>query len=130
MMITEESLVPVGDEQYVFRVADGKVERVKVRTGLRRAGKVEIREGLAAGDTIVTAGQIKLRDGVPVRAVGAPAPDATLASPQRPAPESPAAAATSSVHAPASAAANETARGGSPRDAARPTSPTAAKTGG
>ena len=38
---------------------------------LRRAGTVEVVEGLARGDTVVTAGQLKLRDGVQV-VVGGP----------------------------------------------------------
>jgi membrane fusion protein (multidrug efflux system) len=71
LSIPEEALVPVGADQFVFRVADGKAQRVKVGTGVRRGGTVEIVSGLAAGDTVVTAGQIKLRDGVPV-AVGGP----------------------------------------------------------
>jgi membrane fusion protein (multidrug efflux system) len=70
LTVPEEALVPVGADQFVFRVADGKAQRVKVRTGVRRGGAVEIVEGLAAGDTIVTAGQIKLRDGVPVAVAG------------------------------------------------------------
>jgi membrane fusion protein, multidrug efflux system len=64
--------VPVGSSQYVFRVAAGKAERVKVDTGVRRDGRVEIVAGLNAGDTVVTAGQMKLRDGVAVRAGGPP----------------------------------------------------------
>jgi membrane fusion protein (multidrug efflux system) len=71
LTVPEEALVPVGADQFVYRVAEGKAQRVKVRTGVRRDARVEIVEGLAAGDTIVTAGQIKLRDGVPV-AVGGP----------------------------------------------------------
>lgn len=67
LTIPEEALVPVGASQYVFRVRDGKAERVKVETGVRRAGRVEITSGLDAGDIVVTAGQIKLRDGVAVR---------------------------------------------------------------
>jgi membrane fusion protein (multidrug efflux system) len=57
--------------------------RVVVKPGLRRNAQVEIVEGLQAGDEIVTAGQMKLRDGAPVRALSdvAPAP--------APAPEKP-----------------------------------------
>lgn len=109
MMVPEESLVPVGDEQFVFRVTDGKAERVKVRTGLRRGGRVEIREGLAPGDTVVTAGQIKLRDGVPVRAVNAPAAgEPALAAPQGPAPATLDQPKTSGVVTPAAAAGERT----------------------
>lgn len=73
MTIPEEALVPVGSSQYVFRVSGGKAERVKVDTGVRRAGRVEIVNGLSQGDVVVTAGQMKLRDGVAVRSAASPA---------------------------------------------------------
>ncbi|MBI1905070.1 MAG: efflux RND transporter periplasmic adaptor subunit [Rhodocyclales bacterium] len=72
--VPEEALVAApGDVQYVFQVVDGKARRVEVRTGARRDTRVEIVDGLKNGDVVVTAGQLKLREGVPVRAV-APAP--------------------------------------------------------
>jgi membrane fusion protein (multidrug efflux system) len=70
LTVPEEALVPVGTDQYVYRVVDGKASRVKVKTGLRRDAQVEITEGLQAGDLVVTAGQIKLREGAPVQAGG------------------------------------------------------------
>jgi len=63
MVVPEQALVPQGTEQYVFKVIDGKVARVKVETGQRRDGKVEVTAGLSPGDTIVTAGQLKIREG-------------------------------------------------------------------
>src|SRR6185295_15810474 len=42
MVLPEEALVPQGTERFVFKINDGKVARVKVETGLRRDGKVEI----------------------------------------------------------------------------------------
>ena len=83
VVVPEESLVPVGADQYVFRVVDGKAERVSVSTGVRRDGRVEITAGLRAGDLVVTAGQIKIRDGAAVRvadAGGAPKGEAPTAS--------------------------------------------------
>lgn len=75
LVIPEQALVPQGTEQFVFKVVDGKAVRAKVELGQRRTGKVEVRSGVAAGDTIVTAGQIRLRDGVPVAvAKGPPGP--------------------------------------------------------
>jgi membrane fusion protein (multidrug efflux system) len=71
LTVPEEALVPVGADQFVYRIADGKAQRVKIRAGVRRGGAVEVLAGLAAGDTVVTAGQIKLRDGVAV-SVGGP----------------------------------------------------------
>jgi membrane fusion protein, multidrug efflux system len=66
MAIPEQAIVPEGDEQYVFRVMDGKAVRTKVETGQRRDAKVEIVKGLGIDDVVVVAGQIKLRDGSPV----------------------------------------------------------------
>jgi membrane fusion protein (multidrug efflux system) len=41
-----------------------------VETGQRRDGKVEVIAGLVPGDLIVTAGQLKIRDGSPVTVTG------------------------------------------------------------
>lgn len=73
LVIPEQAIVPQGDEQYVFRVVDGKATRVKVDIGQRRDSKVEVLKGLAANDVVVTAGQLKLRDGVTVTIVNAAA---------------------------------------------------------
>jgi membrane fusion protein (multidrug efflux system) len=70
LVIPEQAIVPQGDEQYVYRIVDGKVARVKVEIGQRRDGKVEIVKGLEANDVVVTAGQLKLRDGTPVTILG------------------------------------------------------------
>jgi multidrug efflux system membrane fusion protein len=51
----------------VFRVVDGRAERVPVLVGRLRAGWVEVRGELAAGDAVVVAGQANLLDGEPVR---------------------------------------------------------------
>lgn len=66
LMIPEEAIVPQGTDQFVFRVEKNRVTRIRVETGQRRAAKVEIVKGLAAGDTVVTAGQARLRDGATV----------------------------------------------------------------
>ena len=52
--------------QQVFKVVEGKAVLTTVETGMRRNAMVEVVQGLAPGDIVVTAGQIKLRDGVPV----------------------------------------------------------------
>jgi len=66
LVLPEQALVPQGEDQYVFRVLDGKATRTKVELGQRRDGRVEVLKGVAPGETIVTAGQLKLRDGMPV----------------------------------------------------------------
>ncbi|MFZ5464058.1 MAG: efflux RND transporter periplasmic adaptor subunit, partial [Pseudomonadota bacterium] len=70
LAVPEQALVPAGNDNFVFRVVEGKAQRVKVRIGQRRGTAVEIVEGLQPGDEVVTAGQLKLREGVAVRTMG------------------------------------------------------------
>ncbi|AVM73580.1 efflux RND transporter periplasmic adaptor subunit [Magnetospirillum gryphiswaldense] len=74
LTIPEEALVPRGQQIIVFRIVDGKAQPGPVKTGRRARGLVEVTEGLKADDTVVTAGQMKLRPGVPVAVPAAPAP--------------------------------------------------------
>lgn len=67
LSIPEIALIQVGSVQSVFRVnAEGVAEQVTVRAGQRQSGRVEILEGLAAGDRIVVEGLVKLRGGMRV----------------------------------------------------------------
>ena len=76
MVIPEEAIIPQGGRTFVVKVVPGEKpdslmsERVAVKTGLRQPGKVEILEGLAVGDTVVTAGHQRLqKDGTLVRVI-------------------------------------------------------------
>jgi membrane fusion protein (multidrug efflux system) len=76
MVIPEEAIIPQGGRTFVVKVVAGEKpdtlvsERVAVKVGLRQPGKVEIVEGLAPGDTVVTAGHQRLqKDGTTVRVV-------------------------------------------------------------
>ena len=96
LVVPEEAIVPQGGKQFVIKAVapselpapaasaasgaasapalppDTKLvsQRVEVKLGIRRAGQVEITEGLAEGDTIVVAGQQRLqKDGSPLRVV-------------------------------------------------------------
>lgn len=70
LVVPEEALVPQGGTQYLFKVVDGPegkmAKRLEARIGLRLPGKVEVLEGLAPGDLVVTAGQARLGRGEPV----------------------------------------------------------------
>ena len=75
-VVPEEAIVPDGAAPYVLRVVAGTEEgsqvatRTPVRLGARTPGFVEVVEGLAPGDVVVTAGQQRLqRDGMAVRVV-------------------------------------------------------------
>lgn len=137
LVIPEEAIIPQGGRTFVVKVVAGDKpdvqvsERVAVKVGLRQPGKVEILEGLAAGDTVVTAGHQRLqKDGTAVRVVdlsqpggGRPAAGAGPAgAPAGGASAAPSASASSSTAvaagpAPASAAA--------PSAAAKPVQPPA-----
>jgi membrane fusion protein, multidrug efflux system len=79
LVIPEEAIVPLGPRSTVIKVVDGtekddkgqfvKIsQRVDVKVGIRRPGRVEIVEGLSEGDVIVTAGQQRIqKDGSVVK---------------------------------------------------------------
>jgi membrane fusion protein (multidrug efflux system) len=75
LIVPEQALVPEQGDVFVFVVADGVAEKRLVRIGQRRVGDVQIVDGLAEGELVVTEGTQKLRDGAPVRLQGAPAAD-------------------------------------------------------
>lgn len=53
-----------------FVVVNGRAERREVRTGLVQEGRVEIVDGLSAGEVVVVQGASSLRDGARVRPLG------------------------------------------------------------
>ena len=81
LVLPEEALVPQGDQQFVYRILDGKAVRTKVDVGQRRDSKVEILNGVDKDDMVVTAGQLKLRDGAPVNIAGTAPAAPTVAAP-------------------------------------------------
>ncbi|MBL0169012.1 MAG: efflux RND transporter periplasmic adaptor subunit [Propionivibrio sp.] len=90
LLVPEQAIVPDTKTPFVFVVQEGKAMRVPVKTGTRRNAQVEIVEGLKAGDEVVTAGQMKLRDGAPVKAVGGQATPVTPTDPAAPPADKPA----------------------------------------
>lgn len=71
LAVPEESVVPSGGRAYVFVTNEGVAERREVSLGIRRPGYVEVTQGLAAGDRVVTEGTMRLgREGVRVREAG------------------------------------------------------------
>jgi membrane fusion protein (multidrug efflux system) len=68
---------PYGASVYV--VQDGgegppKVTQQRVETGAQRGTQIAITKGLSGGETVVTSGQIKLREGAPVQIKDSPSP--------------------------------------------------------
>ena len=73
LVAPEQAIVPEGTAQYVFVVADGVVERRAVELGRRIPGYVVIAAGLMPGETVVTEGTGKVRDGSQVESVNSAA---------------------------------------------------------
>jgi membrane fusion protein, multidrug efflux system len=94
-VIPEEALVPQGNRQFVIKLKPGAdketmvAQRVDVKLGIRKPGRVEILEGLEAGDLVVIAGQQRVqKDGMAVRLAEfgqAPAGKGPAAAPAPPA---------------------------------------------
>jgi membrane fusion protein, multidrug efflux system len=89
LMVPEEALVPQGGKQFLVLAVPAPAgasapagkegpgrpqlvsKRIEAKLGVRQAGKVEILEGLAAGDLVVTAGQARVMrgDALPLRVI-------------------------------------------------------------
>lgn len=67
LVIPEEAVMPVGERLLVNLLVGGKVELRQVKLGKRLAGQVEVREGLAGDETLISAGWQKVRAGMAVR---------------------------------------------------------------
>ena len=67
---------PYGESVFVIKSSEQglTVQRQQIETGETRAGRVQIVRGLAAGDRVVSAGQVKLRNDMPVTIAELPAP--------------------------------------------------------
>lgn len=72
IIVPEQAIVPRGQDFFVFKVAEGKAHFTKVELGLRHPGEVQILKGVAPGDVIVTDGQLRIKDGAPVKVQAAP----------------------------------------------------------
>jgi len=66
----EQAIVPEGGNQYVFVVADGVAEKRLIVLGRRIPGFVAVESGLSAGESVITEGTHKVRDGSAVEVPG------------------------------------------------------------
>jgi membrane fusion protein, multidrug efflux system len=80
ILVPETAIWPQGKDSFVFKVVEGKASLTRIDIGVRRPGEVEVLTGLVAGDSVITEGQMKLRDGAPVTVMAPPpAPAAPVA---------------------------------------------------
>jgi len=77
------SVLVDGAAPRVFIVEDGRAVEREVALGTSQGDRVEIRSGVATGDTVVVVGQDNLRAGLPVRLMEI---DGVAVTPQQPAP--------------------------------------------
>lgn len=63
MPVPTEAVTLDADGAYVFVVKGGAAKKVYIRTGLRTPVTVDVVKGLSAGDTVVSSGLMRVRDG-------------------------------------------------------------------
>jgi membrane fusion protein (multidrug efflux system) len=66
ILVPEQAVVPRGNQNFVFRVLDGKAKLTEIELGSRTPGEVEVRKGLSTGELVVTDGHLRIQDGTPV----------------------------------------------------------------
>jgi len=67
---TDAVLVLPGGEKVAYVFKEGKAQRRVVQTGLETGGLVQVVSGIQPGETVVTAGNEKLKDGMAVKVQG------------------------------------------------------------
>ena len=67
LLVPADAVVSDGGQDYVWRVADGRVQRIAVTRGAERDGNVEITAGLEAGAIVVSPPAAGLTEGTRIR---------------------------------------------------------------
>jgi membrane fusion protein (multidrug efflux system) len=65
--IPTQAIIPEMEGEKVFIYKNGKAEEVRVTLGLRTEALVQIQQGLAFGDTLLTTAMLQLRHQMPVK---------------------------------------------------------------
>jgi membrane fusion protein (multidrug efflux system) len=67
LVVPESAVFQIQNRAYVYRVEGQIAHQQQIEVGAHRFGIVEVKQGLAKGDLVVTQGIIKLRDGSRIR---------------------------------------------------------------
>jgi membrane fusion protein, multidrug efflux system len=70
VLIPEEAVLAEGGRSFVFAIEDGRAVRRAVQLGQRETGRVEVVDGIAAGEVVARGGLQRLRDGAVVEIRG------------------------------------------------------------
>lgn len=66
LTVPSEAIIPEMGKNIVFKYENGVAQPKEVQIGIRTESRVQILEGLALGDTIITSGVMQLRMGMKV----------------------------------------------------------------
>jgi membrane fusion protein, multidrug efflux system len=69
VLIPKRAVMEEDGQQYVFLASGTTVKRTKVAIGYESDGKVEVRDGVTAGQKIVVAGQGALKEGAKIKVI-------------------------------------------------------------
>ena len=69
LLVSKDALIFEGGKAYVYVAREGKASRREIRSGYEDGGWMEVVEGLADGDQVVTAGKSALKEGSQIRVV-------------------------------------------------------------
>jgi membrane fusion protein (multidrug efflux system) len=67
LMVPTQAIIPRERDKQLIVVKSGKAAFVKVKTNIRQAAMIEVTDGIAAGDTIVTTGLLFIKPGISLR---------------------------------------------------------------
>ena len=68
LSVADTSIIFEDEKKFVYKILDNnKIKKTEVMTGIRKAGNLEILDGLNANDKIVKEGLARLADGMPVK---------------------------------------------------------------
>lgn len=70
LLIPTEAVIPELNGKKVFLYRKGQAKAAPVETGIRTPEEVQIVQGIAAGDTVITSGILQLRPGLAVEVAG------------------------------------------------------------
>jgi len=68
LLVPTEALVPELNNQIVYIIKGGRIEKQRVRQGIRMPNLIQIEEGLSVGDTVMVSGLLQAKEGMPVKA--------------------------------------------------------------
>ena len=68
LSVADTSIIFEDDKKFVYKIVENnKIEKIEVKTGIRKGGNLEILEGLIINDKIVKEGLARLADGMQVK---------------------------------------------------------------